>query len=88
MSELPEPIKSVLRDYCNVEWYEVDELANDVQAERQKFDVKKLKEQFESLMSSSEDYSLQINQLTSNEFETKEEVNLWLREIYKIVFAN
>jgi hypothetical protein len=86
MTELPEPIKSVLRDYCHVEWYEVDELAVDIQTECQKFDVKKLKEQFESLITSSQGYSLQINQLTSNEFESEEEVKIWLREIYKTVF--
>jgi hypothetical protein len=86
MAELPEPIKSVLRDYCHVEWYEVDELAGDVQSECQKFDVTKLKEQFESLIASSEDYSLQINQLTSNEFESEDDVKIWLRDIYKIIF--
>lgn len=86
MSELPEPIKSVLQDYCHIEWYEVDELADDVRTERQKFDVKKLKEQFESLISSSDGYVTQINQLTLNEFESEEDVKKWLKEIYSIVF--
>jgi hypothetical protein len=48
----------------------VDELAGDVQTGCQKFDVTKLKEQFESLIASSEDYLLHINQLTANEFES------------------
>jgi hypothetical protein len=86
MAELPEPIKSVLRDYCHVEWYEVDELAGDVQTGSQKFDALKLKEQLESLIASSEDCSLQINQLTSNEFESEDDVRKWLREIYEIIF--
>jgi hypothetical protein len=86
MRELPEPIKSVLQDYCHVEWYEVDELAGDVQTGCQKFDVKKLKDQFEFLVGSGEDYSRQINQLTSNEFESREEVKVWLSGIYQIVF--
>ena len=72
MREFPEPIKSVLRDYCHVEWYEVDELADEVQAGCQKFDVEKLKLQFEALVNSGDDYSHKINQLTSNEFESGE----------------
>jgi len=87
MRELPEPIKSVLRDYCHVEWYEVDELANDVQTESEKFDIKKLKGQFEELVNSSDDYSFQINHLTSNEFGSREEARAWLSEIYQIVFG-
>lgn len=86
MTEVPEPIKSVLRDYCHVEWFEVDELADDVQTGRHKYNVDKLREQFEALISSEEDYSDQINSLTSNEFESREEAKAWLNHIYETVF--
>jgi len=86
MTKLPEPIKSVLRDYCHVEWYEVNELANDVRDKRQRFDVKKLREQFESLIASSDGCVTEINQLTLNEFQSKDDVREWLKEIYKLVF--
>lgn len=38
MQELPEPIQSVLRSYCHVEWYEVSELADDLRTGRHKLD--------------------------------------------------
>jgi hypothetical protein len=88
MAELPEPIKSVLRDYCHVEWFELDELAEDVQTGRQKFDVEELKEQFQSLLSSHEDYVTEINQLTLNEFESEGELNEWLVGIYNAIFLD
>jgi len=86
MNELPEPINSVLRDYCHVEWYEVDELADDVKKVNKKFDVAELKKQFELMIATTEDITQQVNTLTFNEFATMEEVHAWLGEIYGVVF--
>ena len=86
MNELPEPIKSALRDYCHVEWHELDELAYDIQTKSQKFDVDKLKDQFEAPINSREDCSHQINQITSNEFGSGKDARAWLSGIYQIVF--
>ncbi|WP_426336028.1 hypothetical protein ACN9MY_20055 [Pseudoduganella sp. R-31] len=88
MNELPEPIRSVLRDYCHVEWFEVDELADDVKDGSKKFDIVELKKQFESLLSSQDDVTRLVNSLTFNEFESLEEVHAWLNDIYRVVFVS
>lgn len=86
MNELPEPIKSILRDYCHVEWFEIDELADDIRNGSKKFDVGELKSQFESLISTSIDITQLVNSLTSNEFDSMDEVQAWLGDIYREVF--
>lgn len=86
MNELPQPIREVLRNYCHVEWWEVDELVDDVNNGRQKFDVTALKFQFDELIKSDEGIYKAINKLTANEFETDEEVKVWLTAIYCRVF--
>ncbi|HWW07793.1 hypothetical protein [Collimonas sp.] len=86
MNELPEPIKSILRDYCHVEWFEVDELADDVRNGHPKFNVAELKDQFEWLISTTDDICQVVNDLTLNEFESMDEVHTWLDKIYQEVF--
>ncbi|MFZ6642588.1 hypothetical protein ACO0LL_22890 [Undibacterium sp. TC4M20W] len=86
MNELPEPIKSILRDYCHIEWFEIDELADEVRNGSKKFDVKELKSQFESMISTTADITQLVNFLTFNEFESMDEVRVWLDDIYKLVF--
>lgn len=86
MNDLPEPIKSILRDYCHVEWFEINELADDVRNGNRIFDVVKLKEQFESMMSTTDDVTQLVNSLTLNEFISMDEVHAWLNEIYSVAF--
>lgn len=86
MNDLPEPIKSILRDYCHVEWFEINELADDVRSGNREFDVVALKEQFESMISEENDITQLVNSLTFNEFVSMDEVRSWLREIYSVVF--
>jgi len=79
-------LQTILRGYLHVEWYELDELIEDVRTRRQKFDVDQLKAQFEHLLS-EEDIDLDaINRLTSNEFESQGEVRSWLAAIYRGVW--
>ena len=49
MTDLPEPLRVVLRDFCHVEWYEIDELAQLVESGGAKFDVAALEKQIEAL---------------------------------------
>jgi hypothetical protein len=86
MIEIEEPLKSVLRDYCHVEWYEVAELATDVKTGRQRFDVEALKAQLHKAITDDVCDYLQLNKLTGNEFETDEDARSWLRGIYSEVF--
>jgi len=87
VSSLPDPLHTTLRDYCHVEWFELDELVEDVRSRRQKFDVDLLKAQFESLLSEDVVDQDLINRLTANEFESQAEVKSWLEAIYRRVWA-
>ena len=86
MNELPEPMRSILGDYCHVEWYEIDELADDVKNESGKFDIAELKKQFRSMIATDANIVQQVNSLTSNDFESMAEVKVWLNNIYRAVF--
>jgi hypothetical protein len=82
-----EPIGRVLKDFCHVEWYEVDELAALVSVGAAKFDVNALRQQFESLLSRPDGIATPINKLTANEFESDEEARAWLEDVYRKVFS-
>ncbi|MFB0827798.1 hypothetical protein ACEU07_21200 [Chromobacterium violaceum] len=86
MAEFKEPLRSVLRDYCHVEWYEVIELAEDVKNNRQKFDTAALRFQWQQAIDDDVCDYLVLNKLTGNEFETDEEARLWLKVVYSQVF--
>ncbi|KQV40170.1 hypothetical protein [Massilia sp. Root335] len=88
MDDLPEPIRSVLRDYCHVEWFEIAELADEVLNQRQQFDTALLKSQLESFIKSPNGLRDAVNKLTLNELTSDEEVQLWGKEIYELVFPS
>ncbi|WP_447585016.1 hypothetical protein [Pseudoxanthomonas mexicana] len=87
MTNLPEPLRVVLRDFCHVEWYEIDELAQLVESGGAKFDVAALEKQIEELLLSGSPPLCEINMLTANEFESGDELRTWLLEIRRRVFG-
>jgi hypothetical protein len=87
LNNIPEPLKSVLRDYCHVEWFEIDELTGDVANRCQAFDAEALQTQFREAISSGDIPFLEINDLTSNEFESAAAAKAWLEDIYRHAFA-
>ena len=87
MDNLPEPIKSVLRGYCHVEWFEVDELAENIKHGNTRLDATVLQNQFALLISSATDVTPIVNALTFNEFESLSETRAWLRAIYRVLFS-
>jgi len=87
MTDLPEPLKVVLRDFCHVEWYEVGELSEAISNGVTKFDAKLFKNQLNELLASNSAPIQEINTLTGNEFESIEELRAWLTEIQYQVFG-
>jgi hypothetical protein len=86
MTILEEPIGRVLKDFCHVEWYEVNELAALVDSGAAKFDVNELRRQFELALTRPNGIAIPINKLTANEFESDDEARVWLEDIYRRVF--
>lgn len=87
MNSLEEPISFILKDFCNVDWYEVNELTELVNSGSAKFDVVALRRQMESLLSNPSGIAGSINKLTANEFESDKEARAWLDGIYRQVFG-
>lgn len=84
--QLENPIGRILRSFCHVEWYEVDELAELVKGGVAKFDIGALKNQFEYLIANPQGIANGINEITANEFESDAEARIWLERIYQKVF--
>lgn len=87
MQRIPEPLNVVLKDFCHVEWYEVDELAESITVGGVRFDVDAFKVQIAELLRSESMPIEEINALTGNEFESDDEVKAWLSEIHEKVFG-
>lgn len=87
-SVLPPLLALVLRDFCHVEWWEVDELRELVSTGNAHFDTERLEGELTRI---AEDHLmipvLQINDLTGNEFQNQEEAREWLAAIHRAVFG-
>jgi NTP pyrophosphatase (non-canonical NTP hydrolase) len=88
LTTLHEPLSRILKDFCHVEWYEVNELSELVNSGSAKFDIHALREQFEDLLANPAGIASQINEISANEFESDEEARNWLAEIYRRVFIS
>lgn len=79
----------ILRDFCHVEWYEVEELKAAVNSGSVKFDVELFRlELADCIMNYPAIPTDEINRLTGNEFQTQEEVRQWLDGIWRSVFGS
>ena len=86
MTALPEPLRSVLRDFCHNEWYEIDELAKIIASGEIGFDAKRLEAQLDALIESQNLPVDPINSLTENEFKSDPEARAWLIDIRSQAF--
>lgn len=88
MRSLPEPLRVTLRAFCHVEWVEVPELRDLIKDGRMNVDVGLLEDQMNQMLDSGELPVEEINNLTSNEFESTEEAAEWLTRIRNVVFRD
>ncbi|WP_312319861.1 hypothetical protein [Stenotrophomonas sp.] len=86
MSSLPEPLKRTFEDFCHVEVYDPPTLRDLIKAGRMLFDVELLERQMDALLESRDLPVEEVNRVTSNEFETVDEVVEWLTKIRNVVF--
>lgn len=89
MSNIPEPLKSILNDYCHIEWSEeMNELPTDIARDDWAYDARMFKSQLRdsitSLSFSLDDYE----EVTGEDFDSEEELANRLKEIWSIAFAN
>lgn len=86
MEKIKEPLETALRNFCHVEWYEIDELAHLVESGEIAFDASSLKKQMLDLIQASDFPLDELNRITSNEFDSAAEAKKWLSEIATRIF--
>jgi len=86
MTRLPEPLATVLRDFCHVEWFEVDELAAHIHQGDLPIDFEKFAAQLQEAIAAKNLPVAGINELTANEFASTDEARRWLHDIFAAVF--
>ncbi len=86
MENIQEPLKTILRDFCHVEWREIDELARIVENGIAVFNAPLLQKQMHELLQASAIPLDELNRITANEFDSAEEAKEWLSEIFAHIF--
>lgn len=86
MENIQEPLKTILRDFCHVEWCEIDELARIIKNGITVFNASLLQKQMHELLQSSAIPLDELNRITANEFDSTEEAKKWLSEIFAHIF--
>jgi hypothetical protein len=84
--EIPEPLRTVLRDYLHVEWYELQELAADVQKPNWNQRVGPFKFQLREAILERTPSVQAIHALTRQEFESKAQLVEWLKKVWASLY--
>lgn len=84
--EIPEPLRTVLRDYLHVEWYELHELAADVQNPDWNQSVGPFKSQLREAILERTPSIEAIHALTGQEFESKTRLVEWLKKVWASLY--
>ena len=85
-NEIPEPLRTVMRDYLHVEWYELHEFAADVKAAdcEKKFGSFKL--QLRAAILTGTPSIETVYALTGQEFESQDQLVTWLKEVWTSLY--
>jgi hypothetical protein len=86
MNKIESPLREILRGYCHVEWFEIEDLREKITHRRIAIDSSLLSSQLLTLKSQESLPIEEINSITSNEFESNSEARAWLDFIYEKVF--
>lgn len=86
MEKIQEPLKTILRDFCHVEWFEIDELARIIKNGDTAFNASLLQKQMHQLVQASDIPLDKLNRVTANEFDSVVEAKKWLSEIFARIF--
>lgn len=89
MSNIAEPLKSILNDYCHVEWAEeMSELPNDLEKEDWAYDAQLFKSQLKSALTQSNFSLSDYEKVTGEDFDSEDELQERLKEIWNVAFPN
>ncbi len=86
MREVPNPLGQVLREYLHVEWYELDELASEVQSPHWGVNLEDFKQQLRTSITQKNLPIDEVCRLTGQEFQNQQELTAWLVEVWSKLF--
>jgi hypothetical protein len=84
--EIPEPFRSVLRDYLHVEWYELDDLRVEITQEKWVDRLGLFREQLHDAAFGQPPSIKAIFELTGQEFKDEAELIEWLRSLWTSLY--
>jgi hypothetical protein len=89
MSEMPEPLRAILFDYCHADWAdEVNELPLDVVREDWAYDASLFKSQLREAILKPAFSPAEFSSATGESLNSQEELIDRLRSIWSITFPN
>jgi hypothetical protein len=86
IEQVPEPLRTTLRDYLHVEWHELDELALDVKRSEWTRKHESFKAQLREAIAGETLQIQAIKVLTGQEFENQVELNQWLKALWTTLY--
>jgi hypothetical protein len=85
-SDIPDPLADLLKSYCNVNAVSISDLTHDLRTSINPEIAKQFRQQLADAISKKNISPEQYESLTGEDFDTQEELNSWLQELWNELF--
>lgn len=85
-NDIPNPLADLLKSYCNVNAVSISDLTQDLRTSINPEIAKKFRQQLADAISEKTISPEQYESLTGEDFDTQEDLNLWLQELWNELF--
>jgi hypothetical protein len=85
-NDIPNPLADFLKSYCNVNAVSISDLTIDLRTSINPEIAKKFRQQLADAISKKTISPEQYESLTGEDFDTQEDLNLWLQELWNELF--
>ena len=86
-NDIQDPLADLLKSYCNVNAVSIGDLTNDLRTSINPEIAKEFRQQLADAISKKTISREQYELLTGEDFDTQEELNLWLQELWNELFG-
>ena len=85
-NDIPDPLADLLKSYCNINAVSISDLTHDLHNSINSEIVKEFRQQLADAINKKTISLKQYEELTGKDFDTQEELNLWLQELWNELF--
>lgn len=85
-NDIPDPLADLLKSYCNVNAVSIDDLTHDLRTSINPEIAKKFREQLANAILNKTISPEQYESLTGEDFDTQEDLDSWLQELWNELF--